>query len=54
MRAHTPVQSTEEREHLYRLIEENKENLYRLAYSFVKNRDEALDIVQDTIYKAID
>lgn len=53
MRAHTPVQSTEEREHLYRLIEENKENLYRLAYSFVKNRDEALDIVQDTIYKAI-
>ncbi|HBM75572.1 MAG TPA: RNA polymerase subunit sigma-70 [Clostridiaceae bacterium] len=30
-----------------------KENYYRLAYSYVKNTDDALDIVQDSIYKAI-
>ncbi|AKF96173.1 sigma-70 family RNA polymerase sigma factor [Brevibacillus laterosporus] len=53
MHTHTPNHSTEKIDHLYTLIEENKDPLYRLAYSFVKNRDEALDIVQDTIYKAI-
>lgn len=31
----------------------NKENYYRLAYSYVKNADDALDIVQESIYKAI-
>lgn len=31
----------------------NKENLYRLAFSYVKNADDALDIVQESIYKAI-
>lgn len=30
-----------------------KENHYRLAYSYVKNADDALDIVQESIYKAI-
>lgn len=34
-------------------ITENKENVYRLAYSYVKNKDDALDIVQDSIYKAM-
>ncbi|OAJ76069.1 RNA polymerase subunit sigma-70 [Brevibacillus sp. SKDU10] len=53
MPAHTPNHSSKESDHLYKLIEENKEHLYRLAYSFVKNREEALDIVQETIYKAI-
>ncbi len=33
-------------------ITQHKENLYRLAYSYVKNRDDALDIVQDSIQKA--
>lgn len=32
---------------------ENKERHYRLAYSYVKNVDDALDIVQESIYKAI-
>ena len=32
---------------------ENKERLYRLAYSYVKNPDDALDIVQESITKAI-
>ncbi len=30
-----------------------KENIYRLAFSYVKNVDDALDIVQESIYKAI-
>ncbi len=34
-------------------IIENKEKYYRLAYSYVKNQDDALDIVQESIYKAI-
>jgi RNA polymerase sigma-70 factor (ECF subfamily) len=32
---------------------EHKERHYRLAYSYVKNVDDALDIIQDSIYKAI-
>lgn len=32
---------------------ENKEKYYRLAYSYVKNKEDALDIVQESIYKAI-
>jgi RNA polymerase sigma-70 factor (ECF subfamily) len=31
----------------------NKENYYRLAYSYVKNSDDALDIVQESIAKAL-
>ncbi|GLX68460.1 RNA polymerase sigma factor [Paenibacillus glycanilyticus] len=38
---------------LMNYIAENKENIYRLAYSYVKNKEDALDIVQDAIYKAI-
>jgi RNA polymerase sigma-70 factor (ECF subfamily) len=34
-------------------IIKNKENHYRLAFSYVKNVDDALDIVQESIYKAI-
>ncbi len=31
----------------------NKEQYYRLAYSYVKNKDDALDIVHESIYKAM-
>ncbi|MDY0396182.1 RNA polymerase sigma factor [Virgibacillus halophilus] len=34
-------------------IKENKAAIYRLAYSYVKNEQDALDIVQDAIHKAI-
>lgn len=34
------------------LIEKNKEKLYRTAYAYVKNEEDALDIVQETVYKA--
>lgn len=34
-------------------ILKNKEKHYRLAYSYVKNKEDALDIVQDAIVKAL-
>lgn len=34
-------------------VVENKEKHYRIAYSYVKNVDDALDIVQEAIFKAI-
>lgn len=32
---------------------DNKEDFYRVAYTYVKNESDALDIVQDSIYKAL-
>lgn len=41
----------------FKLIEkfiiENRESHYRLAYSYVRNKEAALDIVQDAIVKAL-
>jgi len=37
---------------LIECITEHKENVYRLAYSYVKNADDALDVVQEAIHKA--
>ncbi|MEW8986030.1 MAG: sigma factor, partial [Bacillus sp. (in: firmicutes)] len=37
---------------LVQCITDYKENVYRLAYSYVKNSEDALDIVQDYIHKA--
>ncbi|WP_100011258.1 sigma-70 family RNA polymerase sigma factor [Lentibacillus sediminis] len=34
------------------LIQKEKNKLYRMAYMYVKNENDALDIVQETIYKA--
>ncbi|MBM7584626.1 RNA polymerase sigma-70 factor (ECF subfamily) [Bacillus pakistanensis] len=34
------------------LIQDEKNKLFRMAYLYVKNEDDVLDIVQDTIYKA--
>lgn len=34
------------------LIEQRKESLYRIAYTYVRNKDDALEIVQETVYKA--
>ena len=38
---------------LKKYIVDNKESLYRFAYSYVKNRDDALDIVHDSICKSL-
>jgi len=34
------------------LMKMSQEKLYRIAYSYVKNRDDALDIVSESVYKA--
>lgn len=38
---------------LIEFIEGNQEKLYRIAFSYVKNEDLALDIVQESIEKAL-
>lgn len=38
---------------LIEFIVENEEKLYRIAFSYVKNEDIALDIVQESIEKAL-
>ncbi|GAB6989686.1 RNA polymerase sigma factor [Paenibacillus pini] len=38
---------------LMRCITEHQENVYRLAFSYVKNKEDALDVVQEAIYKAM-
>ncbi|MFC6333429.1 RNA polymerase sigma factor [Paenibacillus septentrionalis] len=40
-------------EALTALILQEKEHFYRLAYSYVKNQQDALDVVQDSIHKAL-
>ncbi|MDH6671393.1 RNA polymerase sigma-70 factor (ECF subfamily) [Paenibacillus sp. LBL] len=37
---------------LIQCITENQDSAYRLAYSYVRNKEDALDIVQDAIHKA--
>ena len=32
---------------------ENKEKLYRIAFSYTKNKEDALDIVQESVLKAL-
>lgn len=34
------------------LMDINKENLYRTAFAYVKNKEDALDVLQETVYKA--
>lgn len=34
------------------LVKEESEKLYRIAFLYVKNKEDALDVVQETVYKA--
>ncbi|UHA74894.1 sigma-70 family RNA polymerase sigma factor [Paenibacillus sp. 481] len=34
------------------LVQERREKLYRMAYTYVRNKDDALEIVQETVYRA--
>lgn len=36
----------------YELISQRKSQLYKTAFAYVKNKEEAMDIVSDTVYKA--
>ncbi|WP_233201415.1 sigma-70 family RNA polymerase sigma factor [Sporosarcina sp. P13] len=44
---------TEKFKLIEKFIIENQESHYRLAYSYVRNKENALDIVQDSIFKAL-
>ena len=44
---------TDPKQLVVEFIQNNKENYYRLAYSYVKNVDDALDIVHESVYKAM-
>ena len=41
------------RKNIENYIIENQKYLYRIAFSYAKNQDDALEIVQNTIYKAL-
>lgn len=41
------------KEKLEEYILNSREKHYRLAYSYVRNKEDALDIIQDSIYKAL-
>jgi len=43
----------DQEELLAEFVLENKEKFYRLAYSYVKNEEDALDIIQESIHKAL-
>ncbi|MEA3423049.1 MAG: sigma-70 family RNA polymerase sigma factor [Bacillota bacterium] len=48
--------SKKQNEHYKQLIEyikSNQENIYRFAYRYVKNEQDALDVVQEAVYKAV-
>lgn len=34
------------------LIQERREHIYRMAFTYVNNQDDALEIVQETVYRA--
>jgi len=34
------------------LIQKNQDRMYKIAYSYVKNKEDALDIVQEAVYKS--
>lgn len=36
-----------------RILTDNYEKYYRLAYSYMRNKDDALDVVQESAYRAI-
>lgn len=42
-----------DRESFYKLIEPIKENLYKVAFVYLKNEDDALDCIHEAIIKAI-
>jgi len=39
-------------EAFYELIQEKRESLYKIAYAYTKNEEDAVDIISETAYKA--
>lgn len=47
------VKMNEKKECIIAYIKEHQNDMYRFAYSYVKNREDALDIIQESVVKAI-
>lgn len=47
------MRKTEIEEKISKYLMESYDKLYRLAYSYVKNKEDAMDVVQESAYKAI-
>ncbi len=45
-------QQTEKETAFLKLFQQYEHDIYRMAYVYVKNKDDALDIVQETAYKS--
>lgn len=48
------LENREERERFHELFVEHRDSVFRMAYAILRNREEAMDIVQDTYLKAIE
>lgn len=48
-----PVKSAKLQQQIENEILQSYQSLYRLAYGYVKNPDDAMDVVQESAYKAI-
>lgn len=38
---------------IYEFLQKNQEKFYRVAYSYTRNKEDALDVIQDSVYKAL-
>lgn len=47
------MNSKQKKEYVEKEILKSYKSMYRLAYSYVKNEADALDVVQESVYKAI-
>ena len=52
MKQSSKMYSPVREEELVELIHTYKEKFYRIAYSYVKNEQDALDVIQESVYKA--
>jgi RNA polymerase sigma-70 factor (ECF subfamily) len=39
-------------EAFYELIQDKKESLYKIAYAYTKNEEDAVDTISETVYRA--
>lgn len=47
------LQDDEKKEQLNQYVTQNQEKLYRLCYSYTKDKEASLDVLQEAIYKAL-
>lgn len=50
---HRKAETMDTVQELVALIQTNQERFYRIAYTYVKNREDALDLVHDAVVKAL-